>query len=136
MAGILKYVISGLLLGSAAVSGSFLWPRFTDKPRPELLRRVYESVSASAYGESIASVLGVSYEAENTPVDLDHIAKQAAGQVVSKAGEYTSDIIFRETMKQLSGQIEKLTPQEKAELQNLVCSPGSAEATDSTGTDE
>jgi len=117
--------IAVLALSAAAVGvGSVAWPRFTDKPRPELLEKAYTITKNTPLGEKTAQVLGVTDSIQ--PIDPAKFANTLVSSASSVVEKKVETIIATQAVLQLMRQINKLDPSQQEEIRSLICSTQSA----------
>lgn len=121
----LQFVIASI--GSALIISavSLLWPKFTAKPVPPALTQVKNVVEQTSLGRQAAQVLGVS-DAAPTPVDLQQWAAQQGNAILGNITNSAQQVVITSVVRQIAGQIDKLSPDQKQQLQEVICASPSA----------
>lgn len=117
------FMLALVVAVSSLGSGSLLWPRLTDRPRPKLLADVHDVVLATDVGRNAAVVLGVSDEANITPINLGEVAASAVNSVKGAIGGRIQKIIVGNAVNQLSRQMNNLSPEQKTLVEEAICKP-------------
>lgn len=120
---VVQLFLAVAVFGITLSGGSLVWPKITSAPRPQLLQQVHDSVIKTPMGSQAASVLGVSDEQKVQPISLGQIAGNIGNSIKSAAQDRAQTIIMSQVMGQLTSQYEKLPPEQKAELQQIICKP-------------
>jgi hypothetical protein len=123
MFGTLKFILVALLAVGVVGIVSIVWPSVTGKPRPDLLEQAFKITRNTQLGQQTAAVLGVSDSKINQPIDLNSIASQAVNTISQTVETKAREIVARQAIIQLVGQIDKLNPDEKMQIKNLLCQP-------------
>lgn len=123
MFGIVKFFLVVAFVVCGLGFASIIWPKLTRAPRPTLLAKMYDLSKNTSAGRQTADVLGVSDAKVNQPINLGDLANQAANLAVSTVETKTREIIARQAILQLVSQIDKLNPDEKQQIKDLLCQP-------------
>ena len=121
--GLIKFLVVVVLASALMIVLSFFWPTLTSEPRPSVLSYVHSATLQSQYGSTISNVLGIEDSLQPEPLNLKSVAQNAVENSVSHVGNYVSGVVVREASKQLVNQITAMSPEQKLELQNLLCAP-------------
>jgi len=123
MGTVANFLIALVVATVTIAGGSIAWPRITKQPRPKLLQDVKNIVIQTSVGKETANVLGVSDEAHITPVNLGQVAAGAVGQVKTVVQNRVQAIIVGNAVNQLHQQFERLSPDQKTQIQEIICKP-------------
>ncbi len=115
----LAFVVAVSSLGS----GSLLWPRLTDRPRPKLLQDVHDIVLKTPMGQEAAQVLGVSDEASVTPINFGQVTASAVSGVKEAVRARIQKIIVGNAVNQLSRQMNNLSDEQRSFVEEAICKP-------------
>lgn len=109
---------------AVTVSGlSLVWPKLTDKPRPEPLSRVREIVMQTPFGANAANILGVTDEATAEPINVSSAAASIAGSVTSTVTQRVQQAIGQQFVTQLVRQYDRLPDEQKQQVRDAICQP-------------
>lgn len=112
---IVRYLIIFSMAGLVLAGASILWPKFTTKPRPQVLTSVHEAVKGTEVGQRFDRIL--------EPVNVSSFPASIAGAMTSAVTQKTQQIITTQFIDQLSHQYDKLPESEKQQLHQLICKP-------------
>ncbi len=112
----LKFIFTLVAAGISVFGASLLWPRLTNQPRPPMLQEVHDTGLQTAAGQQAAQALGVSDEANITPLNGAEILAGAVGALKEAAQERAQTIMVTQLTQQLS-------EDQKQQLQELICKP-------------
>jgi hypothetical protein len=123
MGPVANFILALVVATVTIAGGSLAWPRITTQPRPKLLQDVKNIVIKTSVGKETANVLGVSDEAHVAPINLGQVAAGAAGQVKTMIQNRVQAIIVGNAVNQLHQQFERLSPDQKKQIQQSICQP-------------
>jgi phosphotransferase system IIB component len=123
MGPVANFILALVVATVTIAGGSLAWPRITTQPRPKLLQDVKNIVIKTSVGKETANVLGVSDEAHVAPINLGKVAAGAAGQVKTMIQNRVQAIIVGNAVNQLHQQFERLSPDQKKQIQQSICNP-------------
>lgn len=108
-------------IGSAlAISiSSLLWPKLTNKPSPPALTQVKHIVEQTSLGKQAADVLGVSENQVTESINISDWAVAQGNAIVLNVAQSASHAVVSQI-------VNKLTEDQKVELQQILCSTSSA----------
>lgn len=113
-----------LAVASIVVGGvSLVWPRLTSAKRPQGLQQVRDALIKSDIGKQAAEVLGVSDEKNVAPISFPSLAASVANSAVSAVEEQAQRTVTTQIIQQLSKQYEQLPPEQKQQLEQIICKP-------------
>ncbi len=122
-----RFILALTVAVTALGSGSLMWPRLTDKPRPKVLQDVHDIVLRTSVGQNVANVLGVSDEANVEQIDFGQIAAGAAGNAKRAVQNRIRTVIVGHVVNQLDRQFDNLSPEQKTYVRQALCEPESQE---------
>jgi len=117
----------GAAVGITAVS--LLWPILTDKPEPEALLRVRDTVRQTELGAKASDILGVESDTEAEPLNVSEWAAAQGNAILQNVSDTAQSLVVTQVVRQILTQIEHLTPQQRAELEQAICVPPEPSAT-------
>jgi hypothetical protein len=123
MGPVANFIIALIVAVVTISGGSLAWPKITSQPRPKLLQDVKNIVIKTSIGKDTATVLGVSDEAHITPVNLGQVASGAVGQVKTVIQNRVQAVIVGNAVNQLHQQFERLSTDQKTQIQEIICKP-------------
>lgn len=118
-----RFILAVTVAFIALGSGSLMWPRLTDRPRPFLLQYIHDVVLRTPTGQQAANVLGVSDEANVERINLGQVA---AGVVVSAKTAVQNrirTIVVGNAVNQLNRQFDHLSDDQKIVVRQAICEP-------------
>ena len=118
-----NFIIALVVATVTIAGGSLAWPRLTKQPRPKLLQDVKNVFIKTPIGVQTANILGVSDEAHVKPVNLGSVAAGAIGEVKTVVQNRVQAIIVGNAVNQLHQQFERLSPDQKTQIQEIICKP-------------
>lgn len=122
MQQMIKYIlVAGAGAGVVALT-SLLWPRFTNKPEPQSLETVRNTVLGTEIGQNTADLLGVS-QGDVTPINLSDAVSSVAGVVTSSVEQKVSQIVSDQVAAQVVKQYEQLPVPQKDRVVEIICKP-------------
>ena len=123
MGPVANFIIA-LVVGTASlVGGSLVWPRLTTQERPRLLQEVHDKAIGTSIGQRAAGVLGVADETNIQPVNLGGVVYSLADSLKSAVQKRAQTVIVGNAVNQLRSQFDKLSPDQKEQIQQALCSP-------------
>lgn len=123
MGSVANFIIALIVATATIAGGSIAWPRLTNQPRPKLLQDVRNVVIKTSIGAQTANVLGVSDEAHVKQVNLGEVAAGAIGEVKTAVQNRVQAVIVGNAVNQLHQQFERLSPDQKTQIQQIICKP-------------
>lgn len=108
---------------AALGSGSLMWPRLTDKPRPKVLADVHDLVLRTQVGQNAANVLGVSDEANVQKINFEEIAYTMVNSAKTAVQNRVRTVVVTNAVNQLNRQFENLTDDQKIYVRQAICEP-------------
>jgi hypothetical protein len=122
--GIVGNFVASSIISLVLLAGtSLIWPRFTDQPRPKILEDVKSVVMKTSVGKDASNVLGVSDEKNLIRIDPGKIVQGAVGQMTNAVEQRIQTIIVSNAVSQLQLQFEKLLPDQKEQIRQIICKP-------------
>lgn len=118
---LIKYFFVVVGTVAAVTLASLLWPKFSNRPRPEPLTKVREMVVETPLGREVASLLGVADESGVGSVDLTTTAASLAGSVASTVSQKAQETVVSGIVTQMLRQYETLPQPQKEKVQEAVC---------------
>jgi hypothetical protein len=118
-----NFIIALVVATVTIAGGSLAWPRITTQPRPRLLQDVKNVVMKTSVGKDTATVLGVTDEKHVAPINLGAVAAGAVGQVKTAIQNRVQAVIVGNAVNQLHQQFERLSPDQKKQIQQSICTP-------------
>ena len=118
-----NFLIASVIAAVTIAGGSLAWPRLTSQPAPKILQDVKNIVIKTPIGAQTANVLGVSDETHIKPINLGEVATGAVGQVKTAVENRIQAIIVGNAVNQLHQQFERLSPDQKTQIQEIICKP-------------
>jgi hypothetical protein len=125
MLGMIKYILVALITIAGISVLSIVWPRFFKQDRPELLKQVYNLVRSTPAGNQVNDVLGVTDQIEVVPTDFKTYSLNLLSQVTNSVENQAQNLIVKQALLQLVNQYQKLTEDQKKQVQQLICQPSS-----------
>ena len=123
MGAIVQFVIAAVVAAVSVTSGSLLWPRFTDQPRPQVLERVKEAALTTEAGKNAALVLGVSDEKQIQKIRIDQMIVSGIDGVKNSLTARIETILVTQAVRELSRQFDKLPADQRTYIQEALCKP-------------
>lgn len=128
----IKFIFVIVIAVLVTIAVSFIWPRISTRPRPEVLTRVKDFIASTPIGPTVTNVLGVSSEENMRPINIREVASNAATVTVNSVREYAANALFLSAVRQLAGQYNKLKPEQQKEVRDLICTPAAEESVPGT----
>jgi len=122
---VIRFTIASCVTAVVIIGISFLWPRFTSQNRPTLLQNVHSQLLKTQLGKETAGILGVSDEAHIRPIDLGQAASSAANSIVQVVEKRIETIIAENAVREVRSQLDRLSSDQKEQLQQILCKPPS-----------
>ncbi len=119
----IKFLAVGLLLLATIGIVSLAWPRFTTQPRPAPLEKVHEIVLGTEMGQEAAQTLGVASPSGIAPINPGQIVQSVVQSVVTTVERRTQEVVVQNATKQLTSQFDQLPPEQKQQIQSIICKP-------------
>lgn len=104
-------------------SGSLMWPRLSDQPRPQLLQNVHDLVLKTTVGQNAANVLGVSDEANVQKLDFGQMASSAVNGAKNAVQNRVRTVVVTNAVNQLNQQFDGLSDDQKIYVRQAICEP-------------
>jgi hypothetical protein len=123
MGPMMNVIIGSVALAATVAGGSLAWPRFTTSQRPKLLQDVHDIVLQTPIGARASDILGVSDEASVEPFNIGQVVYSLVDNVKAAVGKRAQNVIVKNAVKQLEGQFDRLSPEEKTEIRQAICEP-------------
>ena len=118
-----RFILALSVAVTALGSGSLLWPRLTDQPRPKFLQDVHDLVLRTSVGQNAADVLGVSDEANVQKINMGQMIMGAVGNAKTAIQNRVRTIVVTNAVNQLNRQFDNLSDEQKTYVQQAVCEP-------------
>ena len=118
-----RFIIALSVAVTALGSGSLLWPRLTDQPRPKFLQDVHDLVLRTSVGQNAADVLGVSDETNVQKINMGQMIMGAVGNAKIAIQNRVRTIVVTNAVNQLNRQFDNLSDEQKTYVQQAVCEP-------------
>ncbi len=120
MQHVIKYTLVAIA-GAAVVSVvSILWPKFTEKPQPQALEAVRNTVLGTEIGKNTAEFLGVT-DASVQPLNLSDTVSSVAGVVTSSVEQKVQQIVSDQVAAQVIKQYQQLPVKQQEQVVEMVC---------------
>jgi hypothetical protein len=120
---IVRFILASVVASVVLAGGSLIWPRITVNPRPKLLEDVKNIVIKTPSGQRAAYVLGVSDEARAVPINIGSVVSYGVESVKGALQQRMQTIIVGNAVNQLNQQFDKLQPEQKKQIQDIICNP-------------
>lgn len=120
---VFRFLLAAGATASVVVIIALLWPRLTNRPRPEVLQAVRDSAITTGAGKDAAKILGVEREEAVKPINVNDAVASVAGAVATVVGEKTKEIISQQVTTQIMTQYQQLPQREQQQLQEFICKP-------------
>lgn len=118
-----RFILALTVAVTALGSGSLMWPRLTDKPRPKLLQDVHDVVLKTPVGQNTANVLGVSDEGNVEPINVGAMVGGAVVKAKVAAQNRMRAMVVGNAVNQLNRQFDNLSPEQKTYVRQALCEP-------------
>ncbi len=118
-----RFIIALSVAVTALGSGSLLWPRLTDQPRPKFLQDVHDLVLRTSVGQNAADVLGVSDETNVQKINMGQMIMGAVGNAKIAIQNRVRTIVVTNAVNQLNRQFDNLSDEQQTYVQQAVCEP-------------
>ena len=118
-----RFILALSVAVTALGSGSLLWPRLTDQPRPKFLQDVHDLVLRTSVGQNAADVLGVSDETNVQKINMGQMIMGAVGNAKIAIQNRVRTIVVTNAVNQLNRQFDNLSDEQKTYVQQAVCEP-------------
>jgi hypothetical protein len=105
-------------------SGSLMWPRLSDKPRPKVLQDIHDLVLKTTVGQNAANVLGVSDESNIQKLDFGVMASTAVTNTKTAVQNRVRTVVVTNAVNQLNRQFDNLSEDQKTYVRQAICEPG------------
>ena len=120
MQHVIKYILVAIA-GAVVVSVvSFLWPKFTEKPQPQALEAVRNTVLGTEIGKSTAELLGVTDKSVQ-PLNLSDTVSSVAGVVTSSVEQKVQQIVSDQVAAQVIKQYQQLPATQQDRVVEMIC---------------
>ncbi len=120
---LLKFVIVLLTTGLTFAAGSLLWPRLTKQPAPPLVEETKQAILQTSLGQEAAEILGVRDQENIQPINPAAVVQNAISTVTQALEQRATQIVIQQAVTQLQNQLDKLSPEQKQEIQDQLCKP-------------
>lgn len=119
----LRFIVAAF--GSAVVISlvSLLWPRFTDRPSPPVLTKVRQTVQQTSLGQQASDVLGIENDGTAEPLNVEEWVAAQGNAILSNISDSAQQVVVNQVVRQIMTQVDRLTPEQKTELQHSICVP-------------
>lgn len=119
----LRFIVAAF--GSAVVISlvSLLWPRFTDRPSPPVLTKVRQTVQQTSIGQQASDVLGIENDGTAEPLNVEEWVAAQGNAILSNISDSAQQVVVNQVVRQIMTQVDRLTPEQKTELQHSICVP-------------
>jgi hypothetical protein len=104
-------------------SGSLMWPRLSDKPRPKVLQDIHDLVLKTSVGQNAANVLGVSDESNVQKLDFGVMASTAVTNTKTAVQNRVRTVVVTNAVNQLNRQFDNLSEDQKTYVRQAICEP-------------
>lgn len=118
-----RFILALTVAVTALGSGSLMWPRLTDKPRPKALQNVHDLVLRTPVGQNAANVLGVSDEANVQKINFGAVASHAVGNAKAAVQNRVRTMVVTNAVNQLNRQFDHLSDEQKIYVKEAICKP-------------
>lgn len=118
-----RFLLALTVAVTALGSGSLMWPRLTDRPRPALLQKVHDIVLQTPTGQNAAEVLGVSDEANVEPINVGQVIGGAVGRAKEAVQNRVRTVVVTNAVNQLNRQFDHLNDDQKTVVRQAICEP-------------
>jgi len=109
------------IAGAVVVSVvSLLWPKFTEKPQPQALEAVRNTVLGTEIGKSTAELLGVTDKSVQ-PINLSDTVSSVAGVVTSSVEQKVQQIVSDQVAAQVIKQYQQLPATQQDRVVEMIC---------------
>lgn len=122
-----RFILALTIAITALGSGSLMWPRLTDKPRPKLLQDVHDMVLKTSVGVNAANVLGVSDEANVEKIDVGAMVGGAVLGAKIAVQNRIRTMVVGNAVNQLNRQFDNLSSEQKTYVRQALCEPESTQ---------
>ena len=120
MQHVIKYILVAIA-GAVVVSVvSLLWPKFTEKPQPQALEAVRNTVLGTEIGKSTAELLGVTDKSVQ-PINLSDTVSSVAGVVTSSVEQKVQQIVSDQVAAQVIKQYQQLPATQQDRVVEMIC---------------
>ena len=119
---IIKYALVAVIGAGVVALVSLLWPKFTDKPEPQALEQVRNTVLGTEVGQNTASLLGVTNSGGQV-LNLSDTVSSVAGVVTSSVEQRVQSIISEQVAAQVVKQYEQLPEAQQTIVTEIICKP-------------
>lgn len=123
MGGTARFILALTIGVTALGSGSLMWPRLTDRPRPKALQSVHDLVLRTSVGQNAANVLGVTDEANVEPINIGSVVGGAVLGAKTAVQNRLRTMIVGNAVNQLNRQFENLSDDQKTFVRQALCEP-------------
>lgn len=118
----IKYILISLAGAGVVVLVSLLWPRFSNKPEPQALEQVRNTVLGTEIGQNAAALLGVTND-HPQPLNLSDTVSSVAGMVTSSVEQKVSQIVSDQVAAQVIKQYQQLPIIQQDHVVEMICKP-------------
>lgn len=116
--------IGAFVVGAVSIVGvSFLWPRVTTQPRPEVLTKVRDAVFQTETGWELANTLGVADETNAEPINIQEAAASAAQSAAYDVAAYTSRAVTTKLFDSALSRFDLLSKEDQERFREQICVP-------------
>jgi len=135
MGPVANFIIALTVGVTSLVGGSLVWPRLTTQERPRLLQEVHDKAIGTSLGQRAAAVLGVGDETNIQPISLGGVVYSLIDSAKAVVQKRAQTVIVGNAVNQLRSQFDKLSPDQKEQIQQALCNPtGNSDASASSET--
>lgn len=118
---LLRYLLVFLSAAGVVAGASLVWPRLTNRPRPEPLTKVRDAVVSTQQGAKAAEILGVENDAAAEPINIASMASSAVSAAVNAVEDRARATVIKGIAEQVMGEVAKLPEEEKVSIKELIC---------------
>jgi hypothetical protein len=122
-----RFIMAVTVAITALGSGSLMWPRLTDRPRPTFLQTVHDMVRKTSVGQNAANVLGVSDEANIQKIDVGQMASSAVSNAKAAVQNRVRTVVVTNAVNQLNMQFANLSEEQQTYVRQAICEPTTEE---------
>ena len=119
---VVKYALSAMFGVGVVAIVSIVWPRFTNKPQPQMLEQVRNTVLGTQIGQSAAELLGARSDG-GQPLNLSDTVSSAAGVVTSSVEQKIQQVVSDQVAAQVVKQYQQLPITQQNRIEEIVCKP-------------
>ena len=122
---ILRIIITAFVAMIGVGSVSIVWPRITSVRRPAPLQNLYNVITSTEVGRQVEDVLGAHTPEASGSANIGTIVGSMVSGIGTTIAKRVEQNVTEQAIEQLTHKFETLPPEQKAKIQDAICTPQS-----------